>query len=86
MLIPYTLEYSGIIIEVKRSSTDKIETIAALLDEALNQIVANRYAIELKTRGHGQYIGIAAVFHGKKLWLKYQRYSTLEPFELKGLE
>jgi len=75
LLIPDTLENRGIIIEVKRSDVGTAETNNSLTEEALKQIVDNKYAIELKMLGHHQYIGMAAVFFGKNLFMKYQQYS-----------
>jgi hypothetical protein len=77
MLLPDTLEYKGIIIEVKRARTDKVEAIEELLNDALQQITDNKYALELKIRGHQSYVGIAAVFYGKNLFLKHQVLTLL---------
>ena len=74
LLIPDTLEYKGVVVEVKRSLTNREEAIQAMLDEAMKQIVDNKYALELKIRGHPEYIGIAAVFYGKTLFLKHQQF------------
>ena len=71
-LIPETLEYKGMIIEIKRSLTNDEGKIAEMLDDALLQIVNNKYAIELKSTGHNEFISLAAVFHGKSLALKYR--------------
>ena len=73
MLVPETLEYKAVIIEVKRSLTDDKEKISKMLDEALQQIASNNYAQTLKAVGHQEYFGLAAVFSGKELALKYKR-------------
>lgn len=77
VLIPETLEYKAIIIEVKRSLADDKEKINKMLDEALQQIASNHYAVTLKAAGHQEYIGLAAVFFGKELALKYQITRTV---------
>jgi hypothetical protein len=77
LLIPDTLDYKGVVIEVKRSMTDKEEAIQGILNEALQQITDNQYSIELKKRGHKKFIGIAAVFYSKKLFLKYHEYTLV---------
>jgi hypothetical protein len=74
LLIPNTLQDKGIIIEVKRTDQNDKQIIDSALNEALAQIVNNSYAIELKTLGHQNYYGIAAVFFGKSLHLKSQLY------------
>jgi hypothetical protein len=74
MLLPDTLDYKGIIIEVKRARTDKKEVVEELLNEALQQITDNKYALDFKIRGHQRYVGIAAVFYGKSLFLKHEEY------------
>jgi hypothetical protein len=74
LLIPDRLEYKGVVIEVKRSQTANEASIDSMLQEALKQIVTNKYAIELKIRGHRSYIGMAAVFYGKSLFLKFQEH------------
>jgi hypothetical protein len=73
LLIPNTLEYRGIIFEVKRVSTDIVEATNVLLDEAIKQIEYNRYGEELKMLGHKEYFGIATVFYGKTLTSKYKK-------------
>jgi len=76
MLIPETLEYKAVIIEVKRSLIDDKEKTSKMLDEALQQIASNHYALTLKAAGHNEYIALAAVFFGKELALKYKRSGT----------
>jgi hypothetical protein len=44
-----------------------------MLEDALEQIKNNQYAVALKTKGHTEYIALAAVFYGKNLFLKYKR-------------
>jgi hypothetical protein len=78
MLIPNTQDYSGVIIEVKRSRTSKLESINTQLADALSQIVNNQYAVELQKRGHKKYFGIAAVFVGKELFLQSQSFNVNE--------
>lgn len=74
LLIPDTLEYKGVVIEVKRAVTNKKDAIESMLEQALAQIVDNKYALELKSRGHREYIGLAAVFYGKNLHTKVQKF------------
>lgn len=77
MLIPETLDYKAVIIEVKRSLTDDKDKTGKMLDEALQQIATNNYALTLKAAGHKEYVGLAAVFFGKELALKYQITGTV---------
>lgn len=77
MLIPETMEYKAVIIEVKRSLIDDKEKIGKMSDEALQQIDTNNYALTLKAMGHQEYIGLAAVFFGKELTLKYKISGTV---------
>jgi hypothetical protein len=76
LLIPETLKYKGVVIEVKRSLTREKDKIDIMLDGALLQIVENKYALTLKSAGHDKYIGLAAVFYGKELHLKYRHLIT----------
>jgi hypothetical protein len=71
-LILELLEYTGMIIEVKRSPVDDKDSMELLANEALAQIRNNHYSVILKSRGHTSYVAMAAVFYGKQLHLRYQ--------------
>lgn len=77
MLIPDTLEYKGVIIEVKHAVSDKTSYIEKLLTAASHQIVENKYATELKALGHQSYLGFAAVFYGKQLYLRNEVHEII---------
>jgi len=72
LLSPDGPEMKGVILEVKKSDNDLKENIEAMQEEALNQIKEKQYASALKKRGLKQFFSIAAVFYGKKLYLKYR--------------
>jgi hypothetical protein len=74
LLSPNTQENKGLIVEVKRSDTKDPAKVEEQLEEALSQIVQNRYATELQRQGHQHFIGLAAVFFGKELFLKHRLY------------
>jgi hypothetical protein len=74
MLIPESLEDTPVIIEIKRSPINNKEKIEELLDAALDQVVTNRYSVQLKVLGHKRFLGLAAVFYGKELYLKHKHY------------
>lgn len=65
------------IVEVKRSDTIDPAKVQEQLEEALDQIISNKYATELQKNGHRSFIGLAAVFFGKELFLKYRMYNVL---------
>ncbi|MGB8191775.1 MAG: PD-(D/E)XK nuclease domain-containing protein [Chitinophagaceae bacterium] len=77
LLSPNTQDYKGMIVEVKRSDTIDPAKVQEQLEEALDQIISNKYATELQKNGHRSFIGLAAVFFGKELFLKYRMYNVL---------
>ncbi len=62
----------GIIFEVKRATTRQDDKIAKMLNEAIQQIIQNKYACELKDRGATQFVALALVFYNKEVFIKQQ--------------
>jgi hypothetical protein len=67
MLIPKDMTKPGIIIEFKKVSQLKKETLETAALAALKQIADRDYAAELRTRGITHIIALAIVFEGKKV-------------------
>jgi hypothetical protein len=69
-LIPKDKERKGLIMELKRVSKYKKETVEEAAERAFEQIEKLQYEQELKKRGISDIIKLAVVFDGKKLWIK----------------
>jgi len=72
LLKPLDMEVKGIIFEVKRAPTRRDDTITKMLDEALHQVIRNKYAYELKDRGTTEFVALALVFYNKEVFIKHQ--------------
>jgi len=71
LLKPLDINVKGIIFEVKRSTTRQGDKIDNMLNEAIQQIIKNKYAYELKG-GTTQFIALALVFYNKEVYIRHQ--------------
>ncbi|MGL6105239.1 AAA family ATPase [Romboutsia sp.] len=69
-LIPKDNTKPGVIFEFKRYDEEDEESIAEMLDIALNQIEDKKYDTTLKSRGIDNIIKLAIVFNGKEVYIK----------------
>lgn len=72
LLTPNHLDYNGVVIEVKRVEPEANSDMDVVADDALQQIVENKYYNDLLNAGHKTVTLIAAVFKGKTLLLKHK--------------
>jgi len=63
----YGVRNRGVIFEFKKVNKDKKETFEDAIEEAKEQIVEQRYAQELQSRGCKEIVNIAVAFAGKEL-------------------
>jgi hypothetical protein len=82
IIIPKNASKPGIIIEFKKVSQLKKESLATAAHAALEQIADRDYAAELRTRGIRKVIELAIVFDGKRVLVQegaYKSRDVLEP-------
>jgi len=72
LLKPLDSNVRGLIFEVKRSSSRKESQITQMLAEAIDQVIRNKYAYELKDLGTLDFVALAIVFHGKEAFINYR--------------
>jgi hypothetical protein len=70
MVLPKLAGQPGVVLELKRVDVDAGETPAAALSKALEQIEARDYAAELRERGATPIHRVAAVFDGKRAYVR----------------
>jgi hypothetical protein len=70
MVLPRTAGQPGVVLELKRVDTEAGETRARALTAALRQIRERDYAAELRERGAAPIHEMAAVFEGKRVFVR----------------
>lgn len=72
VLIPNNSKQRGVIFEIKQISSLNPDVIEDELNKALNQVITNKYSIELKLNGLYSAVVFAIVFRGKELFTKFK--------------
>ncbi len=75
MIVPKDTTKPALIIEFKKVSPNKHETLEIAAASALQQIADKRYAVELRHKGYMRIIPLAIVFEGKKVLVREQTAS-----------
>jgi hypothetical protein len=70
MVLPKTAGQPGVVLELKRVESEAGETVEKALAGALGQIKARDYAAELRERGAAPIWEMAAVFDGKRAYVR----------------
>lgn len=70
MVLPKAKGQPGVVLELERVETEQGETVERALTAALDQIRAKDYAAELRSRGASPILAMAAVFDGKRAYVK----------------
>jgi hypothetical protein len=70
MVLPRTAKQPGVVLELKRVDEGAGETVEKALAAALAQIRARDYAAELRERGAAPIHEMAAVFDGKRAYVR----------------
>jgi hypothetical protein len=70
MVLPKAAGQPGVVLELKRVDADAGETVEKALERALSQIRERDYAAELRARGATPIFEMAAVFDGKRAYVK----------------
>lgn len=70
MVLPKTPQQPGVVMELKRVETESGETVDKALTAALDQVRERDYAAELRARGASAIHTIAAVFDGKRAYVR----------------
>ena len=70
MVLPKVAGKPGVVLELKRVDTDAGETPAQAMTAALAQVRARDYAAELRERGAAPIHQMAAVFDGKRAYVR----------------
>ncbi|MDI3480666.1 MAG: hypothetical protein PWQ97_321 [Tepidanaerobacteraceae bacterium] len=71
MIIPEDGTKKGVVMEFKIVRSGDEQALEAKADEALEQIKKMNYTAELAASGIKEAVELAVVFHGKKVWIKY---------------
>ncbi len=70
MILPKAPGKPGVVLELKRVDPDENETVDIAMASALAQIRERQYAAELRERGASPIVEMAAVFDGKRAYVK----------------
>ncbi len=70
MVMPKAAGQPGVVLELKRVDTEAGETVETALVAALGQIREREYAAELRERGAASIHEAAAVFDGKRAYVR----------------
>jgi hypothetical protein len=70
MVLPRTAGQSGVVMELKSADTEAGETVERAFTAAFRQLRERDYAAELRERGADPIFQMAAVFAGKRVYVR----------------
>jgi hypothetical protein len=79
MVLPKEAGRSGVVLELKRVQTEAGESVEKALADALRQIRERDYAAELRERGAAPIHEMAAVFDGKRVFVRTATMASPSP-------